>query len=427
MLLCILIFEQGKSLFVSCVIFAFVLLYMIDIKVELKPTGPELSFSQRLIYSPSILNLKNLSNSSIPVYASHSPTSLNDGISFHTDYQRVKGRFLSELNIPQGLRKLTGEDVLKSTPQVFDSRYKSPCWINDKHILRCLPYCFSAGIPKSATTDMNSKIVSHPDIVDGRGEHWWTRNRYNGYKNIWATERKGSVAFERYLNGFGLLANKLHIGLSDLAAHLISVDRSTSLLWDNHILDGVDGGPEYTHADVIRLVQPNAKIIAIFRNPSERLYSDYKYFKQMQHKSPDLFHKKVVNSLRIFNNCLKDHDIRKCTYTYKGDVRLHIGNYNIFVREWMRAFPRNQLHFLRTDEWKNCAVELPKIYDFLNIRVLNASELTSICNGKLKNVNTSSKKLGPMLTETRILLDDFYRPFLKDLANILEDDRYTWN
>ncbi|XP_033119816.1 carbohydrate sulfotransferase 15-like [Anneissia japonica] len=308
--------------------------------------------------------------------------------------------------------------ILQSVPQVFNSDFKSPCWYENKVLLRCLPYFYVAGMPKSGTTDLLSKINSHPDIVPVSKEiQWWTRRRYHGKSFSW------------YLNEQTSLVMKVTTGGSILASRLISGDGSASTLWDNHVLDDVDGGPEYTHSDVIRTVQPDARIIGIFRNPTDRLYSDYKFFHRNQTKSPEIFHLLVEKSIKSFNYCLQHLDVRKCTYIYHDDlVRLDIGNYNIYVRDWLRAFPRQQLYFLRTDEWRNCTIELPKIYNFLAQRPLSDSEITSICTKPQRNTNTRrTNLLGPMLPETRKLLDDFYKPFMKDLAEALEDKRYIWD
>ena len=42
------------------------------------------------------------------------------------------------------------------------------------------------------------------------------------------------------------------------------------------------------------------------------------------------------------------------------------------------------------------------------------------------NINPRAKKQGPMLKKTRDMLDDFYRPYNKRLADLLCDDKFTW-
>ena len=45
---------------------------------------------------------------------------------------------------------------------------------------------------------------------------------------------------------------------------------------------------------------------------------------------------------------------------------------------------------------------------------------------RMKKVNVQTKYTGAMMEKTRVMLDNFYRPFNKRLATVLGDDRYTW-
>ena len=36
------------------------------------------------------------------------------------------------------------------------------------------------------------------------------------------------------------------------------------------------------------------------------------------------------------------------------------------------------------------------------------------------------KKAGKLLQKTKKMLNEFYKPFNKDLATLLEDDKYLW-
>ena len=42
------------------------------------------------------------------------------------------------------------------------------------------------------------------------------------------------------------------------------------------------------------------------------------------------------------------------------------------------------------------------------------------------NRGQRSRQLGPMLNETREILNEFYRPFNKRLAEMLKDEKYGW-
>ena len=43
-----------------------------------------------------------------------------------------------------------------------------------------------------------------------------------------------------------------------------------------------------------------------------------------------------------------------------------------------------------------------------------------------KKNQSNKKKYAPMLTETRQILEDFYKPYNEKLAMVLDDDRFLW-
>ena len=55
-------------------------------------------------------------------------------------------------------------------------------------------------------------------------------------------------------------------------------------------------------------------------------------------------------------------------------------------------------------------------------RALERMDTAEILNKK----TDKDSEIGEMLPETRVLLDDFYRPCNYDLARLLDDGRYLW-
>ena len=56
-------------------------------------------------------------------------------------------------------------------------------------------------------------------------------------------------------------------------------------------------------------------------------------------------------------------------YVFRFQTRLHIGLYVVYLTEWMRVFPRDQIHILRLDDYtwgKDKA--LRDIFQFLGLR-----------------------------------------------------------
>lgn len=96
------------------------------------------------------------------------------------------------------------------------------------------------------------------------------------------------------------------------------MDASASTLWDNTYSLGKFGSihqpPQWTHADVLRAVLPEARFLLLLREPTERLYSGYMAFDLEWHgvKSPQDFHHRLVQSLQDFDRCMKKYPLETC-------------------------------------------------------------------------------------------------------------------
>ena len=61
---------------------------------------------------------------------------------------------------------------------------KSPCWFNTQQELRCLPFFFLIGAPKSGTTDVYYLLKRHPAFnAPSKELHWFTRIRFKNATN----------------------------------------------------------------------------------------------------------------------------------------------------------------------------------------------------------------------------------------------------
>jgi len=78
---------------------------------------------------------------------------------------------------------------------------------------------------------------------------------------------------------------------------------------------------------------------------------------------------------------------------------------------------------LQTEEYqKNPDIVMQKVVDFLEIGSLLPLEKVDS-----KRMNEGKIKVGHMLDKTRRLLDDFYLPYNKMLADILFDKKFVWS
>ena len=100
------------------------------------------------------------------------------------------------------------------------------------------------------------------------------------------------------------------------------------------------------------------------------------------------------------------------------------GMYVEFLHDWLTHFPREQLLFLRNEDYAAAPREhMATVFSFLGIRQPFDTEWTLI--GQMDRANIQ-KKSG-MLPETRKMLEEFYAPYNARLAEALGDPRYRWD
>ncbi|XP_064602186.1 carbohydrate sulfotransferase 15-like [Liolophura sinensis] len=366
-------------------------------------------------------------------------------------------------------------DLLSIEPFKFLKDYKNPCWIEnvttwyidnlylevpnvrailtrmsatlrlrqetgDHHRVRCLPYFLIIGQPKCGSTDLYEKLTAHPDCVrpPTKEPHWWTRTRLGRHRAF------GNVlSLADYVDLFDFAGYNIeqHPTVSPdtgtVYHKMITGEGSMSTFWDNDHWWAMVGNenttePRVLNPDYVHHVLPNAKLILILRNPTTRMYSDYLYFRK-DDKMPVDFHGDVVKAIGVYENCFRQASIRSCAYnaTVKSiaKVRLRVGMYSVFMKDWLRVFPREQFFIIRTEEYAdNPRDVLQELYKFLGLGMLSDSHITKILSKKKANTRrVKDKLLGDMLPETRVLLNNFYRSFNEELVTLLRDDQFLWS
>ena len=319
-----------------------------------------------------------------------------------------------------------------------------------KKFLLCLPYFFLAGFPKSATTTIHYALIQHWQIEapSNKEPHWWTRKpdlkRYNKFSSEYI-----SMSFIVYTLFFKGISLKIRNGYDSLPNRLITFDGSQSTLWDSNFF--VNEQDYCAMPAVINRVLPNAKFIVVMRNPATRLYSHFfyscqliygKYSKQwpsaIRKGGAELFHRKVVKDIDIFNECINTTSVFECssrrTASRNGLTgpensdncgriwhRLTLGLYVVHIKKWLQFYPIRNFFFIRMEDIsKDPYATMASITDFLEIETVPKD----IAEGLLKRKNTLSKEsqsLGSLE-----LLENFYSPYNEELAKLLNDDRFLW-
>ncbi|KAL4234885.1 hypothetical protein ACF0H5_006527 [Mactra antiquata] len=182
---------------------------------------------------------------------------------------------------------------------------------------------------------------------------------------------------------------------------------------------------------------PNSRItkIAIVRiissnnQKSFRLYSHY--FHGEYGNTPESFHNHTILSINLYKQCLSKHSERHCAYSrdleIKYDSPIYPGFYNIHLREWFNAFPREQFLIFRNEDFSEDAQDyLIKTFMFLDIDIPSNKLLKKMAKMPRFRMTPGKYRAGPMLEKTRDILVEFYRPYLVDLSKLLEDDIYLF-
>ncbi|XP_071531292.1 carbohydrate sulfotransferase 15-like [Panulirus ornatus] len=187
----------------------------------------------------------------------------------------------------------------------------------------------------------------------------------------------------------------------------------------------------FTVADVIHSVLPKSRIIAVIREPLSRLYSSYLFFTKKTSLSPEDFDENVKTSIQKWKNCIREYSDRTCAYnkTLQNSmgVRLYNGLYSIFIRDWLKVFQRKHVLILRMEDYhQNITETMDTIFSHLDLRKLTQEEGRKVNMAPVRNKNRKKPEIGKMPESTADILQAFYKPYNRDLANLLQDSRFTW-
>ena len=209
--------------------------------------------------------------------------------------------------------------------------------------------------------------------------------------------------------------------------------------------------PREINVDRIHHVYNDTKILVIVRNPAERLFSDYKFYAGSHNNvvTADDFHERVVTAVEVWNNCTQVLRLpeNRCAYgtnfppelpkrgfwsLYSAD-RLRIGIYSIYVINCFKVFPRSNIHVIKLEEFSKNSLTYTETHllPFLGLEPYDASARAhlrrDLARGRVNTNTNHQHEHVKMHARTRRLLDDFYRPYNKQLSELLNDTKFMWN
>lgn len=249
---------------------------------------------------------------------------------------------------------------------------------------RVLPNFIIFGTVRSGTTSLYYDICEHPSVLPADyDEIGFFDSNYqlgtNWYRSMFPTRKKMD-------------------NIKNQTGFAITGEDTPFYIWKNEV-------PER----IFKLL-PNVKLIAIFRNPVDRAYSNY-----------NLSIRKKTEKL-TFEEAIDDEiqDLEKYSFRKIIDRKrsyLSKGFYEKQINSWYKLFSREQIHILSLEDLhKHPQKTLSKIFRFLEIPEYNVKNLQKQKFYEYPN----------MKNETRKKLLEFYKPENKNFFQIIQKE-FDWN
>lgn len=192
----------------------------------------------------------------------------------------------------------------------------------------------------------------------------------------------------------------------------------------------------------IRLLLPGVKLLMTLRDPTQRLFSSYRFFEQNSPtRSVEEFDRLARGQMRAWKRCVQNHGTKKCLFDIPGESHLNklwrenstdqirMGLYSLYIREWLKVFPRNQILFINFDHFVSSPLNYTTshVLPFLGLAPYG-QDMYQELRVREEGIGRGEKYDGNnMAEETRDMLDGFYRPYNQELAELLEDRSYAWD
>ena len=359
-------------------------------------------------------------------------------------------------------RTFKKEIVIENSKEMFEflppeeeflKEFKNPCWKGKDDLGRenlfCLPFFFIIGFTKSGTTDLFAILKSHHFISSraSKETHFFDRrrrgrsNRMHRPAGMFLQPRSFTYYANRGTYRDDLMKTYKEVEGTEVLFHGITMDATPSYVWDNEFWESFHPGlsePPVTNADTLAYLNPKTKIIFSLRDPISRMRSAYQFFCKYRGIyrcdrpiTPQKYHNLVVEAVEKFNSCLLNNTVRGCTYsteTHQLATHLYASIYHVYIADFMKVFPRNQLYVLQMEEHiKDPITSANNICDFLGIPKFPENRLRGFLGRhKTRNQLKDDERIPYVMPETTEILEQFFKPYFKELANLLGDEKWYW-
>jgi hypothetical protein len=259
--------------------------------------------------------------------------------------------------------------------------------------LRITPDFFIGGVQKGGTTSLYAALVQHPQIIPGKfKEVFYYGNSDNYNKGLGHYKQFFATSFHK--------KNKE----SKLGKPALAVDASTNTF------EGKEA-PQRILKD-----NPDAKIIFILRNPTERAYSHYKMSFGRKWDLATFEKALELEEARIEEGKKRSVEFSGHNYAYQRLGYKSRGVYINYLKNWYNEFPKENILVVSSESFfANPGYVFGMICDFLKI--------DNTVRVKFDKLNEGSEE--KMNEKTRESLDNYFKPYNEELFTLL-NTRYDW-
>ncbi|KAL4224045.1 Carbohydrate sulfotransferase 15 [Mactra antiquata] len=104
---------------------------------------------------------------------------------------------------------------------------------------------------------------------------------------------------------------------------------------------------------------------------------------------------------------------------------MFIGTYSVYIEDFLRLFPRNQIFISKLeDRRQNMTAALEDIFSFLDIEPMDVEVMRRVVHLEKRAKDTQG--VADMYTKTKQLLEDFFKPFNERLGELIGQE-YNYN
>lgn len=205
-----------------------------------------------------------------------------------------------------------------------------------------LPEFLIIGAQKGGTTSLYSYLVQHPGIIpcEKKEVHFFGNPEIRKRGEAWYRRHFPSNSYRKSL--------EKQLGYSPITG---------------------EATPDMNQPFMPKLVHellPNAKLIAMLRNPIDRAFSQYHHKRKVLGSEPLIFEEAIAQSaIRLPDELMNDQRMY-----YQSDHRSYItrGLYAEQLERWYQYYPKDRIHISSSEEFfEDPASELKKILKFLEM------------------------------------------------------------